>query len=161
MLAATSPYFGIAVWKALKKRKKHPKRKFASTFSRLYRNGLISMERQGHEVRISLTPEGKKVAGYMQINQLRIPRPKKWDGIWRIVIFDISNIKALQRNAFRGMLKELGFISLQKSVWIQPFPCVAEIELIKDFFWLTEKEVRLIEARKIGDDAYPRKKFQL
>lgn len=161
MVAALSPYVGINLWKALKRWEKYPRRKFASTFCRLYRNGLISIERQGHEVRISLTLEGRKVARYMQINHLRISRPKKWDRIWRIVIFDISNLKTFQRNAFRGMLKELGFISLQKSVWIQPFPCTAEIELLKDFFGLTEREVRLIEAKKIGDDIYLRKKFRL
>lgn len=161
MVAATSPYFGVNVWRVLKNRKKYPKRKFTDTFTRLYRKGFISIERQGHEVRISLTPEGRKAAGYMQINDLRIPRPKKWDGIWHIIIFDISNLKTIQRNAFRGILKQLGFVMIQKSVWVQPFPCSAEIELLKDFFGLTEKEVRLIEAKKIGNDTYFRKKFGL
>lgn len=160
-VAATSPYFGTAVWKAIRKRKRYSQRKFVDTFTRLRRKGLLVIQRDGHDLKISLTPEGKKRAGYMQIDELRISRPKTWDGKWRLILFDISNPKTIHRNAFRGKLRSLGFLALQKSVWIHPFDCGAEIELLRDFFGLSEKEVRVAVAETIGNDDSLRKHWDL
>ena len=73
------------------------------------------MEKRGHDIKISLTPEGRKLAGYMQIDALVIKRPAKWDKKWRIVLFDIAQLKSVHRNAFRAKLKELGFVPFQKA----------------------------------------------
>ena len=113
------------------------------------------------EIYISLTERGRKIAGRFQIDCLNINKPKKWDRKWRIVIFDISHLKNLQRNVFRGKLKELGFCPLQKSVWIHPFPCKDEIALLREFFGLSQKEIRLITAKDIENDSYLRKVFKL
>src|SRR3989344_2837198 len=92
---------------------------------------------------------------------LKIKKPKKWDGMWRLVIFDIPQLKSVQRNAFRGKLIELGFMPLQKSIWICPYQCDDEIGLLRDFFGLGEKEIRLIAAQNIGSDSYFRKVFKI
>ena len=97
----------------------------------------------------------------MQINDLRISKDKKWDKKWRIVIFDISELKRFYREAFRGKLKEMGFFPLQKSVWVCPFECKDEIDLLKDFLGMTDKEIRLIIAKEIGDSESLRKFFKL
>ncbi|KKW39264.1 MAG: hypothetical protein A2940_00910 [Candidatus Wildermuthbacteria bacterium RIFCSPLOWO2_01_FULL_48_29] len=161
VLAATSPYAGIVLWKSFQKKKQYAKRMFSNTFHGMKHRGLIAAERRGHEVRIVLTSKGKEAAAALQITQLAIKKQKKWDGFWRIVCFDISELRRFERNAFRGMLKQLGFVHLQKSVWIQPFPCIKEIEAIRGFFNLTEREVRLIETRSIGSDDFLGKKFFL
>ncbi len=109
----------------------------------------ISVEKRGHEVIISLTPEGRKLAGYMQIDSLVIKKPVKWDKKWRIVMFDIAQLKLTHRNAFRSKLKELRFLPFQKSVWLHPFDCRDEIEILKNFFGLSDKEVCLITAENI------------
>ena len=101
------------------------------------------------------------MAGYMQINRMKIQPPKKWDSLWRVLTFDISNLKTAQRNTIRKLLKELGFQCLQKSVWVHAFNCKAEIEIIKDFFELKENEVRLIVAKDIGDNRELKRKFSL
>ena len=75
------------------------------------------------------------------------------------MIFDISQLKKFYREAFRGRLKELGFFPLQKSVWVYPFDCQAEIELLREFFGLSEKEIRLVVAESIGDDSKLKKFF--
>jgi len=108
-----------------------------------------------------LTSEGKKKAGRFQIDSLKIAKPKNWDKKWRLVIFDISQLRQVMRNAFRGKLKELGFYPLQKSVWVCPYECQDEIALLRDFFGLNEKEIRLIRAEDIEDDSYLRKIFKL
>jgi DNA-binding transcriptional regulator PaaX len=122
---------------------------------------LVEVRHEGAQIHISLTNEGKKKAGYMQIDDLKIQRPKKWDGKWRLVIFDINELKRGHREAFRGKLKELGFRLLQKSVWVHPFDCEAEIELLRSFFGLRENDLRLILAERIGNDSQLKEDFRL
>lgn len=164
-IAATSPYFGINLMRGVKRwlkyRKVYAKKRITDTFKRLQRQGCIAIERKGNQIYIRLTEKGKKMAGWLQIDALKIKRPKKWDGKWRIVIFDISQLKKFYREAFRGKLKELGFYPLQKSVWIFPFDCRDEVELLRDFFGLSQKEMRLIVAQDIGSDEWLKQKFKI
>lgn len=151
-IAATSPYFIRNLLREYRNLRKYPKKKVYNTFYSLQKQGCIKIEKRNHQIYISLTEKGRKKAGMFQINNLKIKKPKKWDRKWRLVIFDIAELKRIQREAFRGKLKELGFCPLQKSVWIYPFDCRAEIELLRDFFGLSEKELRLIVAEDIGDN---------
>ena len=160
-IAVTSPYFLTNLWKGYKKFKKYPKQKFSDAFHNLRRQGYVEVKRENHQIYISLTPKGKEKVGWMQIDALKIKKPKKWDRKWRVVIFDINEVSRAYREAFRGKLKELGFISLQKSVWICPFKCRDEIALLKKFFGLTDKEVRLIVAQEIGETKKLLKYFHL
>lgn len=159
-LAVSSPYFIRNVLNN-KRWKKYPKQRVSDTFYKLRKQGLIEIEEINHQIYISLTEEGKKKAGMFQINSLEIKKPRKWDKKWRVIIFDVAELKKKYREAFRGKLKELGFIPLQKSVWIHPFDCEAEFELLKDFFGLSEKEIRLITTEKIGKDEELKKIFKL
>jgi len=160
-VAASSPYFTIRLLKSIRRWKRYPKRKLSSAFYLLKKQGCLKIEIKNHQVYISLTEEGKKKAGWLQIDALKIKKPKKWDGKWRVVIFDISQLKRFLREAFRGKLKELGFYPLQKSVWVIPYDCRGEVELLKDFFGLTEKEVRLMVVEDIGGEETLKKIFKL
>ncbi len=160
-VAASSPYFVVNLWKNYRKFGRYPQRKFSDSFQNLRRQGLIKIEKKNHQIYISLTEKGKAKAGWMQIDTLKIKRPKKWDRKWRIVIFDIAQLKKIYREALRGKLKELGFVPLQKSVWVYPFDCRDEINLLKNFFGLSDKELRLIIAQEIGDKKPLLKHFSL
>ena len=127
----------------------------------MLKSGYIIAKRKNHDLVIRLTEKGKIAAGWLQIDALKIKRPRKWDGKYRLVIFDISQLKRIYRDAFRGKLRELGFIRLQKSVWLHPFDCKDEIALLREFFGLSEKEMRLVIAQDIGDDKWIRKIFQI
>jgi len=160
-IAASSPYFIRNLIKAYQKRKRYPKKKIVDTFYNLRKQGLIEFGMKNKQVYIRLTEKGKKKANWMQINYLKIKKPRKWDGWWRLVIFDIAQIKKIYRESLRGKLKELGFYQLQKSIWVHAFDCQAEIELLKDFFGLSNKEMRLVLAKDIGDDRDLKKFFKL
>src|SRR3989338_9476156 len=144
-IAASSPTFGTSVarsfYKWLKGEKKYTNKKVYDTFYQLRRRGCITFEKKGHQVFIQLTPEGRKRAGRLQIDSLKIKKPKQWDRKFRLVLFDIAQPKSAYRNAFRGRLEELGFLHLQKSAWIHPYPCKDEVDVLRDFFGLTQKEV--------------------
>ncbi len=160
-VAASSPYFVLNLQRNFRRWQRYKNKKISDAFYRLRKEGCLIMEKKNHQIYISLTEKGKKKAGWLQIDSLKIKRPKKWDGKWRLVIFDISQIKKLYREAFRGKLKELGFYPLQKSVWIYPFDCRAEIELLKEFFGLSDKELRLIVTEDIGEDNKLQQLFKL
>ncbi len=160
-ISATSPYFLVNLVKNIKKFKKYPPRKLSSTFYQLKKQGYVRIVKRKNQFYVHLTPEGKKKAGWFQINDLKIKKPKKWDGKWRIVIFDISQLKKFLRELFRGKLKELGFYPLQKSVWVCPYDCQAEIELLREFFGLSVDEVRLVVAEKIENEKDLKRIFKL
>lgn len=160
-IAATSPYFATNLMRSFQKSKKYESKKIYDAFYKLNKSGYIKIERKNHQIHIALTAEGKKKAGRFQIDSLKINKPKRWDGKWRIVIFDIAQLKNLQRNIFRAKLRELEFHPLQKSVWIHPYPCKDEIELLREFFGLIQKEIRLITAENIEDSAYLQEIFKI
>lgn len=160
-IAATSPYFSINLMRGTKRWQKYKRREVYDTFRNLQRQGCINIKENNHQIYISLTKQGKKKAGRLQIDFLKIKRPQRWDGKWRIVIFDIAQLKNTYREAFRGKLKELGFVPLQKSVWICPFECREEIGVLKEFFGFSEKEMRLIIAQHIGSDDWLREIFKV
>ncbi|MDP3093200.1 MAG: hypothetical protein Q8N16_00345 [bacterium] len=163
-IAATSPYFGVNLMRAFKYRKKYGKKRkktIYNTFYRLKREGYIDFNIDNHQLYINLTDEGRKKAGRFQIDALEIKKPAKWDKKWRVVIFDIPDLDRIKREAFRGKLKELSFYQLQKSVWVYPYNCCDEIELLREFFGLGRKEIYIITASAIEGGDFLKKEFGL
>ncbi|OGD65794.1 hypothetical protein A2215_01090 [Candidatus Berkelbacteria bacterium RIFOXYA2_FULL_43_10] len=109
-----------------------------SEFSRkiyyLKQKGYIRRLYEGKEVYTELTKKGKKRFTQVQMEHMEVPRPKKWDKKWRIIIFDIPEKKKEIRNAIRRKLYQIGFVQVQKSVFIHPFECTAEVNLICNYF---------------------------
>lgn len=152
-IAATSPYFLTRLIKLISKEQKHKKdyQKFRGAFYYLKSKGLITVEKNKHDIVIYPTDKGAKLMKKYQILEMEIDRPKRWDGKIRVVAFDIPNAQRMKRNAFRYKLKELGFYSSQKSVWLHPFDCRKEIQILKEFFGLNNKQVYFFIAEKIED----------
>ncbi len=132
-----------------------------SAFRRLVKEGSVVFDRKGRQVYISLTDKGVCKAGRLQVDHLKIKKPKKWDGKWRIIMFDIRQENRIVREALRGFLKRLEFCQLQKSVWICPYNCRNEVAVLKDFFKLSDHELRLVVSGDMGDDRALRKRFDL
>lgn len=160
-VVATSPFLIQNLLRKFRKLKRYPNKKIYDTFYRLKKQGCINFYEKNNQIYISLTERGRRKAGWMQINDLRISRPKRWDGKWRVLLFDIVELKRLHREALRGKLINMGFILLQKSAWIIPYDCEKEIELLKSFFGLSGREVRLLVVNNIGEDKEFRKFFKL
>ncbi len=101
----------------------------------LRRQKLIEIVRKrNNRTQIKLTKKGKTRFRESSIESLSIPKPQKWDRRWRVVIFDIPVRLNNARHALREKIRELGFLQLQKSVWIHPYPCEDEILLIAGIF---------------------------
>lgn len=91
--------------------------------------------------------------GLAALETLRIPnikQPKSWDGYWRVVIYDIPENQRQARNKIRDLLKKLGFMQVQISVWTHPLPCLEEFRTIQRAYGI-EKHLLLLEVRHQQD----------
>lgn len=144
----------------VKKFKTTRRQNFIKSLKVMKRDRLINFKEEGDISKITITEKGKKKLLVYELDNLEIKKPKSWDGIWRIVTFDIPEIKKAARNALRDKLRELGFRQLHKSVFVFPYPCLSEIQFIEEIFQIGPY-INFIEARKIEDDKWLRTKFDL
>ncbi len=121
-------------------------------------NGIGEANGQLH---IRLTAEGRKEAAKYRINDLKINCSKQWDRKWRIIIFNLSQKEKSKKQAFLRKIKELGFHDLQKNVWIMPFACGKEIKVLREFFNLDVKDLRIIETKDLEQDKIFKNIFKL
>jgi CRISPR-associated endonuclease Cas2 len=91
---------------------------------------------------------------------MTIEKPRKWDKLWRIVIFDIPEKRKAGREALRSKLKQLGFYQLQKSCFIHPFDCKSEIDFISEIYEVSPY-VNIIVAREVEGAKQLRRIFNL
>lgn len=56
---------------------------------------------------------------------------KPWDGLWRLVVFDVPESHRRSRDELRRVLALQGFGKLQRSVWLTPHPLDAFLEEIQ------------------------------
>lgn len=80
--------------------------------------------------------------------------PATWDGLWRVIIFDIPESRRLARDSIRRLIKHLGFVYLQGSVWLYPHDCSEHIQRIETSYDVKGR-IRLIVAQSLdGQDDY-------
>lgn len=112
-------------------------------------------------IEVLLTQEGYQKMEEWNLEELRITKPKKWDRRWRIVAFDIAEKRKRAREALRSLLKQLSFYQLQKSIFVCPYSCEAEIKIIKDTFHIPVFEVLYFSTDMIPREEFLKKKFGL
>ena len=132
------------------------------TLERLRERKLVAFqEQEDGSFQVVLTKEGKQKIEEWNIDDLQLAVPKRWDGRWRIVAFDISEKRKKAREALRQTLKRLGFFQLQKSVFVHPYPCEAEIRLLKSVFSILDYEVLYFSTDVIPQEKHLKRHFQL
>ena len=111
-------------------------------------------------IKIILTKEGQKKALKFKLDEMEIKKPTKWDGEWRVVIFDIPDRFKKAREALRRKIMDLGFRKLQESVFIFPYECEDEINFITEVF-LIRPFVRFVRAKSFTNEEQLKIKFNL
>jgi DNA-binding MarR family transcriptional regulator len=140
---------------------KYTKKQINSAISSLKKRKFIKIIKDKNgRVKIKLTNKGRKRILEMSLDFVEIRKSKKWDGKWRIVIFDIPVKHNAAREALRNRIKQLGFKQLQKSVWIIPWECEDEILFIAEIFKV-ERYIEIIEADHILHDEESQKVFKI
>jgi len=153
-------YFKV-VKKISKEWQKINERSLRTAIQKLYQSKLIDFkEKSDGTVSMTLTDNGKKKIIQFNLDLIEIKKPKQWDRLWRLVIFDIPEEERRGRNALAAKLKELGFYPLQKSVFIHPYECKNEVDFIVELFNL-RPYVRLFTIKETDIELDLRNKFNL
>jgi len=112
--------------------------KLSGEIKKLQRLKIIKKLKKKNGVIVKgLTKKGKLKALDYYFDNLKIIN-KKWDGKFRILVFDVPEKLRRGRNALRWKIKRLGFHELQKSVFVIPYECKQEIEFVADYFELNK-----------------------
>ena len=103
-----------------------------------------------YEHGLKITARGRQRLAVDEFRAVSVKKPENWDKKWRLVLFDIPEDYKTARNALSWKLKSLGFIQLQKSVWLHPFPCRDVVERIAVYYKI-ESFVTYIETSYIDN----------
>jgi DNA-binding transcriptional regulator PaaX len=146
------PYSRAYAWKQMKRNKD-----VYDTIYSLKQQGLIKERLKNGKKFISLTSDGQLE---LLLRKAVMEKPLKWDGRWRIIVFDIPEDSRDKRDALRFLLKKNSYIKLQASVFISPYPLNREaVDYLKQSKLIGY--IRIIRADEIDDDKDLRKKFNL
>lgn len=136
-------------------------KRLSAVIKEFYEKRLVDFrEKEDGTIKVVLTKDGKKRALEYQFDEIKIKKPEKWDGKWRMVIFDIPERKKKAREALRKKLKELNFMELQKSVFVHPYECENEIDFIVECFEV-RPYVRFLRVDSFTNEEQFRLKFKL
>ena len=152
---------GVQVVQMFNKGGKYKNKQINDTIASLKQRKYIEyISEKNGRILMRITDKGKSKLRTFMIDMVKINKPQKWDGKWRMVMFDLPVRFSKARNALRFKLKQLGFIQFQKSVWIYPYPCKEEIAFVSDYYRVG-KYVELLEISSINNDIKFKKHFRL
>ncbi len=117
----------------------------AQALKRLREQGFVELI-DDNELTFRLTDSGKDRALWKKM----MMGDKKWDGKWRLVIWDVPEKRRLARDLLRFKLKQLGFKKWQQSVWASKINCT---KLLRDFIKRVgiEDWVMVVESDNVRD----------
>ncbi|MBI2021178.1 hypothetical protein HYS99_01545 [Candidatus Giovannonibacteria bacterium] len=117
-----------------------------------YKRLVDYVENKDGTVDIVLTSLGEKHALKYDPQNIKVRIPSRWDKKWRMVTYDIPEKKKRARDAVRWELKKIGFLEVQKSVWVYPYDCKDAVDFISEVFE-TRNFIRYAEINNIAPDA--------
>lgn len=160
LVAPNAAQLGDKALKFLDRRSRKLKAKTALDY--MNRKNLIEYKESPNGVlAVVVTEKGKQREQKVRFEELKIKRPKKWDKQWRLVTFDIPESQRKSRSSLSSKLKLLGFYQLQKSVWVHPYPCELEVELVKQFFGIPDEYIVFAKVSSINNHDQLAKHFNL
>lgn len=158
-VAVTMPN-AVQLFKYFGKRTSQEQWRIRRSVSRLEKRGFIGTKFVRGEEYYVLTTTGKERAMRYKLKSMTITRQKKWDGLWRIVMFDIPEDQKFARRAIGHAIQKLGCLQYQKSVFITPYPCADEIDFAGECFGV-RKHIRIITAKDVEDVGNIKKHFKI
>lgn len=134
-------------------------RYYRQTVRRLEQRRDVERSVREGEVFLRLTEKGK-LRALLGLLYVEVHRKEKWDGKWRLLIFDIPELNRKQRELLRRCVRSIGFLKLQESVYIYPY----EISVhCVEFLGLSglQRFIRILRVDKLDDDGDLRHHFKL
>ncbi len=119
-------------------------KKTRGVLAKLKRMGWIEKSERNNEVNYKITQKGEREFDKV-LRPLKLTG--KWDGRWRLVMFDVPETKRDVRDRLRRALVKMGLGILQASVWISPHDIKKEVEDIGKRLNL-ENSIRYFEVSR-------------
>lgn len=139
--------------------KKYNKWRLKQVLRRLHKQKMVEVKEEKGEQIVILTDKGRRKLLKYELNKMELQKPK-WDGYWRIIIYDIFTNKKSERYLFHKMLKKLEFLQIQRSVYLTPYPCRDEIEYLRQICRVGT-EVYILQVSGIENESVYREYFGL
>lgn len=124
------------------------------------RKGFLATQEKEGKLNLVLTYKGRERLLAIKRQTITVKRPKKWDGKWRMVAFDIPEKRRFARDTLRNALKKIGFQKLEGSLWIYPFDAQEELGFLAETL-LLKPFVRHFVITKFDGEEEWRDKFRL
>lgn len=99
----------------------------------LKKRNLIKSVLKNNEYYLEITKEGRDIISWEMIGRHQ-GKNTGWDKSFRIVMFDVPEDKKSMRDLLRRKLESIGFMQMQKSVFIHPFDCKEDVDSICSHF---------------------------
>lgn len=109
------------------------KKDFNREVKRLEKRGYVALTKTPKGYIIRLLEKGRQGHRKVLIHNLKFPIGR-WDGKWRLFIFDIPEKLRTRRDLLRRKLKDLGLYNIQRSVFVYPYDCREELALVADYY---------------------------
>ncbi|NBV78119.1 CRISPR-associated endonuclease Cas2 [bacterium] len=127
------------------------------SLKRLIERGLLEEVGKGASRSVRLTKQGELLVAKIELGKARLTTSRKWDGRWRVVVFDVPEKRRAARDRLRSVLKMIGFAKVQSSVWIYPYECEDIVRLIKANFILGREVLYVVAEEVEGGERYFRR----
>ncbi len=140
---------------------KVPKDKAVRVLKQLEKRQLIDLKRENNQVFVKVKDKNNVlIIKYSLRELLNLKKRKKWRGKWFLVVFDVPEEERKKRDYLRRFLKEIGFYPYNQSVYVFPYECEKEINLIKK---IVEggKYISYIVAEKLEKEENLKRYFNL
>lgn len=121
-------------------------RKFSWLVNYLKQNNYIKVENISGKEAISITKKGIDKA--LMASFKADPQPKRKDGKWIMIIFDIPQKHPKARLLLRSVLINLGYKLFQQSVWVTPHDVSEKTETLLQHYNL-DKYVRIFLTKEL------------
>ncbi|OGG64060.1 CRISPR-associated endonuclease Cas2 [Candidatus Kaiserbacteria bacterium RIFCSPLOWO2_02_FULL_55_12] len=136
-------------------------RRITQGINRLEQDRLVTVSGEYANRKVKITEKGIKALEQIEFGEYVIPEPAFWDGKWRVLIFDISERRRRIRTQLRRLLEGAGFVRVQDSVWVHPYPCDEFISLVRAHLKSGVGEMRIFVAEALESDKSLREHFRL
>ena len=134
-----------------------PYKHYYDSVRQMKKRGIVEVYRKNQKKFIKLTHKGQLE---LLLRGIKADREQKWDGKWRIVMFDIPEASRSKRDLIRHLLKKQGFVRFQNSVFIGPYQLKRNVIQYLKVSHLIHY-IRILRVDEVDDDRELLRRFKL
>lgn len=161
LVAAVAPNLPMAIDKLPSVQRAKLRYRYRTVLGRLAALGYVTFEKRDGKSYARITEAGrKKLAFELEKGKLDLSKKRRWNKRWRVVVFDVPERRRETRDRLRVLMRELGFVRLQDSVWVFPYECEELITMLKAELKIGSAVLYMV-VEEIENDKHLREHFGL